>query len=52
MLSVLHDMFPEEEILEEYVHPTLRFSESGVQMTFDAYIPSMNMAFEYQGMLR
>eukprot|EP01027_Heterolobosea_sp_BB2_P011382 GEZU01016563.1.p1 GENE.GEZU01016563.1~~GEZU01016563.1.p1 ORF type:complete len:107 (-),score=30.95 GEZU01016563.1:20-340(-) len=39
------------EIFEEYHHPSLglRFSESNEPMTLDVFIPSLSLAFEYQG---
>eukprot|EP01114_Cavostelium_apophysatum_P017565 TRINITY_DN5254_c0_g1_i1.p1 TRINITY_DN5254_c0_g1~~TRINITY_DN5254_c0_g1_i1.p1 ORF type:complete len:742 (+),score=155.67 TRINITY_DN5254_c0_g1_i1:67-2292(+) len=33
----------------EYKHPTLKFDESGREMIFDIYIPSLSLALEYQG---
>jgi len=36
------------EVLEEFVHSN-RFADSGMPMTFDIYVPSLKLAFEYQG---
>ena len=44
----LKKMFPNEEILEDYMHPKAPL-ESRQQLQLDVYIPSKSLAFEYQG---
>lgn len=36
------------DILEDYVHPTIKISDSQ-NITFDIFIPTLNMAYEYGG---
>jgi hypothetical protein len=37
------------EIYEDYIHPELVFRNSGRPMQLDIFIPSLSLAFEYQG---
>jgi len=37
------------EVIEEYVHPVLRL-KTGCQIIFDAFVPSFNLVFEYNGL--
>eukprot|EP01125_Pyxidicula_operculata_P006278 TRINITY_DN2178_c3_g1_i2.p1 TRINITY_DN2178_c3_g1~~TRINITY_DN2178_c3_g1_i2.p1 ORF type:complete len:498 (+),score=111.05 TRINITY_DN2178_c3_g1_i2:408-1901(+) len=39
----------DDDILEDYKHPLLRYSGSSRPMELDIYIPSLNIAFEYHG---
>lgn len=48
MFIHLKDLFPEEDIHYSCLHPNLNYS-SGRQIELDVFIPSMNIAFEYQG---
>eukprot|EP01114_Cavostelium_apophysatum_P020502 TRINITY_DN6892_c0_g1_i1.p1 TRINITY_DN6892_c0_g1~~TRINITY_DN6892_c0_g1_i1.p1 ORF type:complete len:515 (+),score=94.07 TRINITY_DN6892_c0_g1_i1:59-1603(+) len=45
------ELFPVEHpnIFMSYVHPSLRFSESSKPVELDVFIPSLGIAFEYQG---
>eukprot|EP01127_Copromyxa_protea_P018899 TRINITY_DN6034_c0_g1_i2.p1 TRINITY_DN6034_c0_g1~~TRINITY_DN6034_c0_g1_i2.p1 ORF type:complete len:495 (+),score=68.20 TRINITY_DN6034_c0_g1_i2:18-1502(+) len=54
LLLVLRDLLPiGTEINEEYTHPTLKFLDSTkrsrAHMKFDIFVPSLNLALEYQG---
>jgi len=42
-------MYPNVEVIEEFVHPHLEFSDTGQPMVFDVYIPALKLAFEYHG---
>jgi len=37
------------EVLEDFNHPDLKFSASGHTMELDIFIPSLNLAFEFNG---
>ena len=41
-------LFPDEEVVEDFVHPLLSRS-SGCAIQFDVFIPALRLAFEYQG---
>lgn len=47
LYSVLHYLFPSEEILEEYKHPDLVLP-NGEMFELDFYVPLYKLAFEYQ----
>ena len=36
-------------MIEDYLHPELKFKESEERMQLDIFIPSLFLAFEYQG---
>jgi len=36
-------------LIEEYTHPEMSFLKSGQKMVLDVYVPSLKLAFEYQG---
>lgn len=38
-----------QAILEDYLHPQLKFPEGDEFAELDIFIPSLNLAFEYQG---
>jgi len=40
---------PGTEIIEEFHLPSMLFAQSEYLMTFDVYIPALNLAFEYHG---
>jgi hypothetical protein len=46
---VVMDIFPGQEIREEYLHPNMIFPGSRIKMELDLYIPALSIAFEYQG---
>eukprot|EP01121_Diplochlamys_sp_Union-15-3_P022740 TRINITY_DN9778_c0_g1_i1.p1 TRINITY_DN9778_c0_g1~~TRINITY_DN9778_c0_g1_i1.p1 ORF type:complete len:102 (+),score=16.82 TRINITY_DN9778_c0_g1_i1:324-629(+) len=35
--------------MEDYIHPMSQHTQSGRSMEFDVFVPSLNLAFEYQG---
>lgn len=46
----IQSLFPDiSEIHFNYLHPSLLFQYSNLPMELDIYIPSLNLAFEYQG---
>jgi hypothetical protein len=47
--TLTEEIFPGIEIFEDYVHPSLIYSGTGYPMQLDVYIPSLSLAFEYQG---
>jgi len=49
LYKTLQDILNEIEILEEFQLPAISFMQTGNLMTFDVYIPALNMVFEYQG---
>ena len=46
---ILTKLFPEREIIEDFQNPDILFSASNLPMQLDVYIPSLSLAFEYQG---
>mmetsp|Transcript_16303 Transcript_16303/g.22612 ORF Transcript_16303/g.22612 Transcript_16303/m.22612 type:complete len:103 (-) Transcript_16303:20-328(-) len=42
-------IFPNEEIIEDYLHPKLCFPSSKRPVQFDVFIPSKSIAIEYHG---
>lgn len=49
LFNYIKDFFPNEEILWNYGHPDLRFTESNYKMQLDIFIKNKNIAIEYQG---
>jgi len=49
LYKALQEIFPGVELLEEYQFPTMKFIQSGHLMTFDIYIPALNIVIEYHG---
>jgi hypothetical protein len=45
----LEELFPNEELIEEYNDPRMRFPSSNAPMELDFYLPRLNLAIEYQG---
>eukprot|EP01027_Heterolobosea_sp_BB2_P007908 GEZU01011746.1.p1 GENE.GEZU01011746.1~~GEZU01011746.1.p1 ORF type:complete len:126 (+),score=24.95 GEZU01011746.1:200-577(+) len=37
------------EVMEDYLHPELTFSGSAQPMQLDVFVPSLSLAFEFQG---
>jgi len=46
---LLAQLFPTEKVLIDYVHPELRYEETGQSLQLDAFLPESSLAFEYQG---
>jgi len=49
LYKILQEIFPNCDILEEYQFAAMSFNQTGCLMTFDIYVPSLNIVFEYQG---
>jgi len=47
--KIVKSHFQNEEIEWDYPHPELRFKPSGYMMQLDIFVPSLNLAIEYQG---
>jgi hypothetical protein len=47
--QVIKKLFPDDEILLRYKHPSMKYSASGKLMELDLFIPSRALAIEYQG---
>lgn len=46
----LEELFPSlHDIHINYLHPLMRFKDTGKPIELDLYIPSLSLAFEYQG---
>lgn len=48
LFQQISSLYPNEEVIEEYNHEEMT-RESGQIVQFDIFIPSLNIAFEYQG---
>jgi len=48
LCNIIKDIFSKVEVLEEYVHPFLKY-RPGNAMVFDIFVPSFNMMLEYHG---
>jgi len=50
LIKIVREILPPSiEVFEEFVHTDLEFIISGRAMIFDIYVPSLKLAFEYQG---
>jgi len=49
LFNFIQQMFKEYEVILDYIHPLLKFSQSGKKMPLDIFIPSLALAIEYQG---
>jgi len=49
LLKIIKHLFPEENIKHKHKHETMRFSKTNKKMELDIFIPSLKLAFEYQG---
>lgn len=47
--KIIEGIFPGEDVISNFKHPDLRFSESNYRMELDIWVPSMMLAIEYQG---
>ena len=45
----LHQLFYGHEVYLDHNHKELRYSDTKSPVQLDVYIPSLNLAFEYQG---
>jgi len=50
LFKIIKQLLPYVEVIENYVHPFLQFSESGRRMELDIYVPTLKLAVEYQGL--
>jgi len=46
---VIREIFPNEEVREDYLHPQLIYEKTKSPMQLDYYLPNLAMAFEFQG---
>ena len=49
LFSFLHQIYSSSLLIENYRHPHISQSFSKIPMEFDVFIPSLSLAFEYQG---
>ena len=50
LFLIVLDIFPNHEILQNFrSHEKLVFSQTGMNMELDIWLPELNLAFEYQG---
>jgi len=45
----VEELFPKRELFSDYIHPHLRYTDSDKHIEFDVFVPSLMLAFEYQG---
>jgi hypothetical protein len=48
LVKRLKSLFPNMEILENYLHPDMRYPSSNKLMQLDVYMPSIGLCIEYQ----
>jgi hypothetical protein len=46
---MVQELFEGHDVTYDYSHPQLRFRRTSAPMQLDIYIPSLALAFEYQG---
>jgi len=50
LYKIIRDILPLNiEVIEEYMHPFIQFTNTGFPIVFDVYIPSFDLAFEHHG---
>jgi len=49
LFKLIYSIFPNHIIHSDCPHPKLRYPSSNKHIQFDIFIPSLNIAFEYQG---
>ena len=49
VFDFMKDLYPDTEIFFDFKHDDLRFTKSNRKMELDIWVPSMNLAIEYQG---
>ena len=49
LFRIIRDIFPNQIIHFDFKHHEMRFESSNYPMELDIWIPSLNLAFEYQG---
>jgi hypothetical protein len=42
-------LFPDAEVIEDYLHPELIYSNTRKPMQIDVFLPKLSLALEYQG---
>jgi len=48
--KIFSQVFQDQIVIhEDYKHPFIRFPETNFPMEFDVFVPSLSLAFEYQG---
>ena len=48
-VKVVKELFPGHEVIEDYKHPKLLYSNTQRAMQLDVYVPSLKLALEYHG---
>jgi hypothetical protein len=49
LFSIIKKWFPDKDVIWNYKHPQLKFSQSSRNMEIDIFIPALNLAIEFQG---
>jgi hypothetical protein len=49
LFNSLQTLFPNTDIQLNYKHPDLTHTKTNTAMEFDIYLPTLSLAFEYQG---
>jgi len=49
LFDMVRKIFADKDVFEEYYHPGIRFSTSRRKVQLDVFIPSLSLAFEFQG---
>lgn len=49
LFKFIYSLFPSHIIHSDFPHPKLRYADSNLPIQFDIFIPSLSIAFEYQG---
>src|SRR5947209_6590090 len=49
LLKFVNNIFQRHDVLPRYKHPFMSFSGTKVQIELDIFLPTLSLAFEYQG---